>query len=83
MTYSDPEVVQRIVEKLGDDEIKVRINPAGTELNIREIQESDLPDFSESYPSDVQAVAAESYAEDIPVEELELVKNYFNGLAEG
>jgi len=74
--YGEPTIA-----KLGDDEIKIRIRPAGTELSIREIQEADLPDFSESYPSEIQAVAAESYEEDIPKEDLELVKNYFNTLA--
>ncbi len=76
--YGEPTIA-----KLGDEEVKIRIKPAGTELSIREIQEADLPDFSESYPSDVQAVAAESYEESIPKEDLELVKNYFNELAKG
>ncbi len=76
--YGEPTIA-----KLGDEEIKIRIKPAGTELSIRDIQEADLPDFSESYPSDVQAVAAGSYEETIPKEDLELVKNYFNELAKG
>ncbi len=76
--YGEPTIA-----KLGDEEVKIRIKPAGAELSIREIQEADLPDFSESYPSDVQAVAAESYEESIPKEDLELVKNYFNELAKG
>ncbi|MAG15997.1 hypothetical protein CMO88_02965 [Candidatus Woesearchaeota archaeon] len=74
--YGKPTVV-----KLGDDEIKIRIRPAGTELSIREIQEADFPDFSESYPSEIQAVAAESFEEEIAKEDLKLVKNYFNTLA--
>ena len=69
------------VAQLGDDEIKIKIRPAGTELSIRELQESDLPDFSESYPQEVAVVAAESYEESIPKEDLELVKGYFNRLA--
>ncbi len=76
--YGEPTIA-----KLGDEEVKIRIKPSGTELSIREIQEADLPDFSESYPSDVQAVAAGSYEESIPREDLELVKNYFNELAKG
>lgn len=69
------------IAKLGDSEIKIRIKPAGTELSIRDIQEVDLPDFSESYPSEIQAVSAESYEETIAKEDLELVRNYFNRLA--
>lgn len=76
--YGEP-----IIAKLGDEEVKIRIKPSGTELSIREIQEADLPDFSESYPSEIQAVAAGSYEETIPKEDLELVKNYFNELAKG
>jgi len=74
--YGEP-----IIAKLGDEEIKIRIRPAGIELSIRDIQETDFPDFTESYPSEIQAVAAESFEEDIPKEDLELVKNYFNRLA--
>ncbi|MBI2664936.1 hypothetical protein HYX10_06380 [Candidatus Woesearchaeota archaeon] len=69
------------VAMLGDEELKIKIRPAGSELNIREIQEADLPDFYESYPADVQAVAAASFEEEIPKEDLELVRNYFNELA--
>ena len=75
--YGEPTIAQ-----LGDDEIKIKITPAGTELSIREIQEADFPDFSESYPLEIQASAAESYEETIPKEDLELVKNYFNTLAQ-
>lgn len=71
------------VAKLGDEEIKIKIQPAGTELSIREIQEAELPQFSESYPQEVSAIAAESFEESIPKEDLELVKNYFNQLSKG
>ena len=70
-----------IVAKLGDDEIIIRIKPAGSELSIREIQQIDLPIFSESYPTEVHAIAAASYEEEIPKEDLELVKSYFNTIA--
>lgn len=69
------------VAQLGNDEIKIKIKPASTELNIRELQEADLPDFSESYPKEVAAVTAENYQESIPKEDLEMVKSYFNNLA--
>jgi ABC-type multidrug transport system fused ATPase/permease subunit len=74
--YGEP-----IVAKLGDDEIKIKIKPAGSELSIREIQQVDLPVFSESYPIEVHAVAAAIYEEEIPKEDLELVKSYFNQLS--
>ncbi len=83
LKVSDDIYGEPTIAKLGDEEVKIRIKPAGMELNIREIQEADLPDFSESYPSEIQAVAAGSYEETIPKEDLELVKNYFNELAKG
>ncbi len=72
------------VAQLGNEELKVRIQPAGSELSISELQEAEPIDFPESYPEDFtpSAVSAESYQEDIPEDELELVKNYFNQLAE-
>ena len=69
------------VAKLGNEEITIKIRPSGTELSIREIQELDLPDFSESYPKEIAASSAESYEESIRKEDLELVKGYFNNLA--
>ena len=76
--YADP-----VVAVMNGEEIKVRITPSGMELNVRQIHEADPPSFSESFPTEVQAVAAESYQEDIAKEDLELVKNYFNRIAEG
>ena len=76
--YAEPVVVI-----MGGEEIKVRITPSGRELNVRQIQEADPPSFSESFPVEVQAVTAESYEEAIAKEDLELVKDYFNRLAEG
>lgn len=71
------------IAQLGSNEIKIKIKPAGTELNIREIQEIELIDFSESYlETQPIAVSAASYQDEIPEEDLELVKNYFNKLAQ-
>lgn len=70
------------VAKLGDEEIRIKIRPAGTELSIQEVQAPDLPDFSGSYPKEVSAVAAASYEESIGREDLEMVKRYFNNLAD-
>ncbi len=71
------------IAKIGDEEVKIRIKPAGTELSIRQIQEAEPIDFSESYPSEVHAVAARSFEEEIPKEDLQLVRDYFNELAKG
>ena len=70
------------VAKLGDEEIRIKIRPAGTELSIQEVHAPDLPDFSGSYPKEISAVAAASYEESIGREDLEMVKRYFNNLAD-
>ncbi len=69
------------VAKLGDEELKIKISPAGTELSVSEMEESQPPDFSEAYPNEVAAVASANYEESIPKEDLELVKNYFNSVS--
>jgi hypothetical protein len=75
--YGEPSMAQ-----LGNQEVNVRIKPAGSEMNLRTIQEAEEREFGESYPVDVQAVSAGSYEEDIPKEDLELVRDYFNNLAQ-
>ncbi|MBI2136984.1 hypothetical protein HYU12_00525 [Candidatus Woesearchaeota archaeon] len=69
------------IAKLGNDEIKVRLKPAGTELSIRDVGDVEELSFSDSYPVEAVAVAAEGYEESIPKEDLELVRNYFNTLS--
>ena len=70
------------VAKLGNEELKIKIRPAGTELDVRTIQESDLPDFSEEYPKEIASVSTESYEESISREDIEIVKEYFNKISE-
>ena len=83
MQISEDFYAEPTVAVMGGEEIKVRITPSGRELNVRQIHEADPPSFSESFPVEVQAVTAESYKESIAKEDLELVKDYFNKLAEG
>ena len=70
------------VAVLGDEELKIKIRPAGTELDVRNVQESDLPDFSEEYPREISSVSSETYSESINEEDIEIVKEYFNKISE-
>jgi len=71
------------VAKIGNRELKVMIQPAGQELNIRNTEEIAEIGFLESYPEEIEATAAESYEEKIPKEHAELVKAYFKAIVEG
>ncbi|MCP3682472.1 MAG: hypothetical protein GY861_07245 [bacterium] len=66
---------------LGEEEISLEVRPSGYEINIRDIKEVEERDFTDTYPKEVFAVSAEAYEENIPVEEQDLVKNYFKELA--
>jgi hypothetical protein len=71
------------VAKLGSKELKVEIRPAGYELNIKEVSEVEKRKFNEQYPEEIYAEPSEAFEENIPKEQLELVKNYFKSVAEG
>lgn len=73
----------KTVAKLGSSELKVEIRPAGYELNIREIGAVEKRTFQEQYLGEIYTQPAEAYDENIPKEQLEVVKNYFTSVAEG
>jgi hypothetical protein len=68
---------------LGEEEVFVTLNPGGYEMNVREIHDVQPVEFDEAYPDEVFATSGEVFEEQIPVEQQELVKNYFKQLAEG
>ncbi len=71
------------VAQLGKRELKVTIQPAGYELNVRDISDIEEIEFVEDFPEEIEATSAQMYEEKIPKEHAELVKNYFKALAEG
>ncbi|MBI2175813.1 hypothetical protein HYU40_00500 [Candidatus Woesearchaeota archaeon] len=68
--------------KLGSEELKVILKPAGMELGTRNVKPPEELQFTEQYPEEVVSVAAESMEERIPKEQQELVRRYFRNVVE-
>ena len=68
---------------LGDQQIDIRIKPVNYEVSVREEGDVEQRQFDEIFPSQVDIKQSSAYEENIPQEQQELVKNYFNKLAEG
>lgn len=68
---------------LGDQEIDIRIRPVNYEVSVREEGDVEQKQFDEIFPSQVDIKQSSAYEENIPQEQQELVKNYFNKLAGG
>jgi len=68
--------------KLGNIELGIRVKPAAYEVDVREEGEVKEKAFDETFPSEVYVESASAYEENIPVDQQELVKNYFKKIAE-
>lgn len=66
---------------LGNEEIDIRIQPANYEINVREEGDLEQRQFDEIFPNEIAVEQASAFEERIPEEEQELVKSYFNKLA--
>ncbi len=68
--------------KLGTEELRVVLKPAGTELSTSNVKPPEELQFNEQYPEEVVSVAAESMDERIPREQQELVRRYFKNVVD-
>jgi len=66
---------------LGNEQIDIRISPVNYEVNVREEGDVEQKQFNEIFPSDVDVEQASAFEENIPEEQQELVKKYFDKLA--
>ena len=66
---------------LGNQEINIKIKPVNYEVNVREEGDVEQRQFDEIFPREVAVEQSSAFEERIPEEEQELVKNYFNKLA--
>lgn len=66
---------------LGNKEIDIKIRPVNYEVNVREEGDVEKKQFDEIFPREVAIEQASAFEERIPEEEQELVKSYFNKLA--
>lgn len=73
---------QPTIAKLGTEELRVILRPAGVELSTRNVKPPEELQFTEQYPEEVVSVAAEAMEERIPKEQQELVRRYFRNVVE-
>ena len=66
---------------LGENQIDIKIRPANYEVNVREEGDAEQKQFDEIFPTEVNVEQASAFEEKIPEEQQELVKSYFNKLA--
>jgi hypothetical protein len=71
------------IAKLGSEELKVVLKPAGSELSSQKVKPPEELQFQEQFPEEVVSVASESMEERIPQEQQELVRNYFKDVVKG
>jgi hypothetical protein len=68
--------------KLGDEELEVFIKPSSSEILVGEVSEREEKQFNTLAPVNVQIDSANTYEENLPKEQQELIKNYFRKLTE-
>ena len=66
---------------LGNEQIDIRISPVNYEVSVREEGDIEQKQFNEIFPSGVDVEQASAFEENIPEEQQELVKKYFDKLA--
>jgi hypothetical protein len=68
---------------LGEKQIDIKIKPANYEISVREGGDAEQKQFDEIFPNEVVVEQASAFEENIPEEQQELVKNYFDNIAGG
>jgi hypothetical protein len=71
------------VAVLGDDGLDIAFGFGDDKIDITNIQKPKSLEFKASYPDEIGAVASSSFEEDIPMEQQEVVKNYYKKITEG
>ncbi len=68
---------------LGNNELNLKLNPSNTELNVEDLQDTEEKNFDTAYPQDIKSSAEANFKEEIPKENQEIVKKYFEKITEG
>jgi hypothetical protein len=69
------------IAKLGEDRFYVALAKTSYELNLQNVREPMRRQFRELFPTETFGQAAETFEENIPKEQQEIVKNYFEKIA--
>jgi len=68
---------------LGNNELNLQLNPSGTELNPEDLKDPEKKNFDSAFPQDIKSSAEANFKEDIPKENQEIVKKYFEKITGG
>jgi len=74
---------KKSITKMGDKELGIQIAPVNYEVSVREEGDAEQKEFDSIFPKDVSVESSSAYEENIPKDQQELVKNYFNNIAKG
>jgi hypothetical protein len=73
---------EQVVAQLGRDKLDLVIKPSSYEVNLRDIGDPERMDFPDVFPNEIFSSSSESYDENIPKEQQELVRNYFEKITQ-
>jgi len=65
----------------GQEDLVLRLKPASSEVTVRDTAMASSTAFEDTYPTDITATASQTYEENIPADQQELVKRYFESIA--
>ena len=66
------------VAELGKEKVTFELNPLSYELNLDQIRPPEKKEFESMYPKEITATPERSFEENIPKDQQELVKRYFD-----
>lgn len=70
--YGDEQIVS-----LSEEAVELELNPLSFELNLDKVEEAEKKEFKGEFPEEITATPEKAFEENIPKEEQEIVKNYF------
>ena len=73
---------QRSVALLGKQELNITVDVSQSELDLSQIKEVRRQDFTDEFPNQISAIADVSYEEEIQKDYKEIIKSYFQRIAE-
>lgn len=63
---------------LGNEEINIKVKPSNFKVSVKDTGDAEQRQFDQIFPDDVYVEKSGNFEENIPVEEQELVQQYFN-----
>ena len=66
---------------LGNEEVDIKIQPVNYEVNVRESGDVEQKEFDSIFPGEIAIEQSSAFEEEVPEEQQELVKSYFENLA--